>query len=191
MEYELLIDRETGECVDLPEIELESSRVPDVPVSNAETGEPEINVSPKSQRRRVPFQIPKEIKDELSLKKDKKEKKSNRKYAHHKLDILPLSKGTCFGQMNPIFLFLPAIFYCKWFAATLILFEVIFHRWAHHKNKSLKDYNVYYRSPLNGITSEFCALCQDETRMNRVGKMHQIRLHKFFRQCHYMKRAVS
>lgn len=57
MEYELLIDRETGECVDLPEIELESSRVPDVPVSNAETGEPEINVSPKSQRRRVPFQV--------------------------------------------------------------------------------------------------------------------------------------
>lgn len=93
--------------------------------------------------------------------------------------------------MNPIFLFLPAIIYFRWFAASLMLFEVIFHGWTHHKNKSLKNSDVYYRSPFYGITAEFCALCQDETRMDKVGKMQKIRLHKFLRHCNYMKRAVT
>ncbi|KOC61532.1 hypothetical protein WH47_05136 [Habropoda laboriosa] len=69
--------------------------------------------------------------------------------------------------------------------------EVSLHVWAHHKNKALKNANVYFRSPFHAISSEFCALCQNETCMNRVGKMQQIRMHKFLRQCNYMKRVVT
>lgn len=72
-----------------------------------------------------------------------------------------------------------------------MIFELIFHAWTHHKNKSLKDSDVYFRSPFHGITAEFCVRCQETTRMDKVGKIQQARLHRFLHQCNYMKRAVT
>lgn len=130
------------------------------------------------------------------------------------MELEPVPAGASFGQINPVCLFLPAIIYFRWFLVLLMLFEVllkfwkffneiiqiwcyiiifkvILHVWAHHKNKTLKNANVYFRSPFHDISAEFCALCQNETCMNRVRKMHQIRMHKFLRQCNYMKRVVT
>ena len=131
------------------------------------------------------FQIPREVKEELSSF-DKRNKKNEDEY----IDVEPVS-GTSFAQTNPIFLILIAIVYFQWILALLLIFEVVFHVWTHHKNKTLKHLNVYFRSPFHGVTAEFCALCQNETCMDRVGKMQEIRMHKFLRQCNYMKRAVT
>lgn len=151
-------------------------------MNDAETGEPEVDIADhtivRSHLRRAPFQIPKEI----------KEKSSNKRRL---IEIEPVPAGASFGQINPICLFLPAIIYFRWFPALLMIFEVVLHMWAHHKNKSLKNASVYFRSPFHDISAEFCALCQNETCMNRVGKMHQIRMNKFLRQCNYMKRVVT
>ncbi|XP_074100705.1 uncharacterized protein LOC141528520 isoform X2 [Cotesia typhae] len=147
-----------------------------------ETGE----LEDENYKERLTFNyhnIPREIKEELLSKQEKNLSDKRLK------DLLPLREGTAFGEINPVFLFLPAIIYFKWFAISLMIFEVIFHGWSHHKNKSLKD--VYYRSPFHGITSEYCALCQFETCMIRVEKMQQIRMHKFLYDCNYMKRAVT
>lgn len=57
MVYGIFIDRETGECVDEPVSEVRSLRVFEISVSNAETGEPEGDVSTEGHRRRVPFQV--------------------------------------------------------------------------------------------------------------------------------------
>ncbi|XP_063974710.1 uncharacterized protein LOC135161235 [Diachasmimorpha longicaudata] len=183
MEQFIFVDQETGESLFSPVHEDLISEGLMHSINDAETGEPEISVGARNMRRRVPFQIPRKIKEELSSKENAKNKKQGL--------VDPPPEGTSFAQTNPIFLFLPAIFYCRWFALGLMVFEVLFHRWTHHKNKFLKDSDVEFRSPFYGITSEFCALCQHETRMNKVGKMQQIRMYKFFKQCNYMKRAVT
>ncbi|XP_011299653.1 uncharacterized protein [Fopius arisanus] len=186
MEQFIFIDKETGESlfssVDDDDTDLINKKIISS-TNDAETGEPEVDVGGTSTKRRVPFQIPRKIKEELSSKENAKNKKQGL--------ADPLPEGTSFAQTNPVFLFLPAIFYCRWFALGLTVFEVLFHRWTHYKNKSLRDSDVEFRSPFYGITSEFCALCQYETRMDKVGKMQQIRMHKFLKQCHYMKRAVT
>ncbi|XP_014486169.1 PREDICTED: uncharacterized protein LOC106750367 [Dinoponera quadriceps] len=185
----VLIDEETGEDLIHPLIDTCNHQVDSTTtVNNAETGEPEVSLVEQSSAvrghlRRVPFQIPKEVKKSLS------EKNSSRK--RHLMEQEPVPAGASFGQINPICLFLPAIIYFRWFLALLMLFEVVLHVWAHHKNKALKNASVYFRSPFHDISAEFCALCQSETCMNRVGKMHQIRMHKFLRQCNYMKRVVT
>lgn len=182
---QVLIDEETGESLVQPLYEYEARRY-GKPVNNVETGEPEVNVeSGTVKSRRVPFQIPKEVKQSLS-KKEKLMKKSK-----GLMDVEPVPVGASFGQINPICLFLPAIIYFRWFLMLLMLFEVALHVWAHHKNKALKNASVYFRSPFHAISAEFCALCQNETCMNRVGKMQQMRMHKFLRQCNYMKRVVT
>ncbi|KAL6421015.1 hypothetical protein ACFW04_013564 [Cataglyphis niger] len=209
MDNRIYIDKETGEDLIHPFVDYDIRH--SMAINDAETGEPEVNLIDNGIRghlRRVPFQIPKEVK-EKSLKK------------RHLTELEPVPPGAPFGQINPICLFLPAIIYFRWFLALLMLFEVnkniesfkkmftfvnivvkadlsccfhikvTLHVWAHHKNKSLKDASVYFRSPFHDISAEFCALCQSETCMNRVGKMHQIRMHKFLRQCNYMKRVVT
>lgn len=157
-------------------------------------------------------QIPREVKENLSQKK-----KSSKKCHLRELEAVP--SGAPFGQINPICLFLPAVIYFRWFLALLMLFEVLYplqilqdiyfrnksvwkslcwfyvkvilHMWAHHKNKTLKNASVYFRSPFHAISAEFCALCRNENCMNRIGKLQQIRMHKFLRQCNYMKRVVT
>ncbi|XP_020280220.1 uncharacterized protein LOC109852965 isoform X3 [Pseudomyrmex gracilis] len=180
----VFIDEETGEDLIYPldDYVIRRGSIESTTINNAETGEPEVNLADcstvKSHIRKVPFQIPQKIKETFSKKR-------------HQMETEPVPAGASFGQINPICLFLPAIIYSRWFFAMLMMFEVILHVWAHRKNKSLKNANVYFRSPFHDISAEFCALCQNETCMNRVGKMHQIWMHKFLRQCNYMKRVVT
>lgn len=185
MENRIYVDEETGEDLihSFVDCDIRQSSIDSMAMNDAETGEPEVSLIDNRMvrghhLRRVPFQIPKEVKEKSSKKR-------------HLTELEPVPAGASFGQINPICLFLPAIIYFRWFLALLMLFEVILHVWAHHKNKTLKNANVYFRSPFHDISAEFCALCQNETCMNRVGKMHQIRMHKFLRQCNYMKRVVT
>ncbi|XP_047342956.1 uncharacterized protein LOC124946388 isoform X2 [Vespa velutina] len=168
---QIFIDEETGESLMQSFRDNLEIHDPVSSVNNVETGEPEVNF------------IPKQVKDNMMFKK------SGCKLDNMEMEPVPI--GSSFGQVNPICLFLPAIIYSRWFLALLMIFEVILHVWAHHKNKSLKNAGVYFRSPFHAISSEFCALCQNETCMDRVEKLQQKRMHKFFRQCNYMKRIVT
>ncbi|XP_066588955.1 uncharacterized protein [Prorops nasuta] len=175
----IFIDEETGESMIEPLFN-DVNRNFINRVNNVETGEPEIDVySSTTRSRKVPFQIPKQ----------EKEKRS--KNRNGLMDVEPVPVGASFGEINPICLFLSAIVYFRWLLALIMIFEVAFHIWAHHKNKALKDASVYFRSPFHAISAEFCALCQNETCMNRIGKFQQIRMHKFLRSCNYMKRVVT
>ncbi|XP_060832976.1 uncharacterized protein LOC132916716 [Bombus pascuorum] len=182
----IYVDEETGESISLPDSDCEIRRLVSS-INNAETGEPEINIVgiETTKSRRIRFQIPKEVKETLSIKDATLKKSENL------MDLEPVSAGTTFGQVNPVCVFFLAVLCFCWFLPVLMFLEMSLHIWAHHKNKTLKDANVYFRSPFHGISSEFCALCQNETCMNRVGKMQQIRMHKFLRQCNYMKRVVT
>nr|XP_031828346.1 uncharacterized protein LOC116425161 isoform X2 [Nomia melanderi] len=183
----IYVDEETGESISVPVSEYEILRHNVVAVNNAETGEPEINMvgTQTTKCRRIRFQIPKEVKETLSVKDGSIRKKENL------INFEPVPVGTCFGQIHPICLFLLAAVSFRWFLPVLALLEVALHVWAHHKNKALKNASVYFRSPFHAISSEFCGICQNETCMDRVGKMQQARLHKFLQQCNYMKRIVT
>ncbi|XP_076248633.1 uncharacterized protein LOC143188315 [Calliopsis andreniformis] len=182
----IFIDEETGESISLPVSNYEI-RWLDYSVNNAETGEPEISLvgSDTSRSRRMRFQIPKEVKETLSTKE------SFSKRHRNLMELEPVPIVSPFDQLRPICILLLAIVCFRWLIPVLMLFEISLHAWAHHKNKTLKNASVYFRSPFHPISSEFCALCQNETCMNRVGKMQQIRMHKFLRQCNYMKRVVT
>lgn len=182
----IYVDEETGEIISLPVTEYEA-RPHVVAVNNAETGEPEMNLMGTNtvKSRRIRFQIPKEVKETLSVKDNSK------KTSENLMESEPVPVGTCFSQIHPICLFLLGIVCFRWFLTVIMVLEVAFHVWAHRKNKSLKNANVYFRSPFHAISSEFCAICQNETCMDRVGKMQQIRMQRFLRQCDYMKRIVT
>lgn len=182
----IYVDEETGESISLPDSDCEIRQLVSS-INNAETGEPEINIVgiETTKSRRIRFQIPKEVKETLSVKDRTLKKNENL------MDLEPVPAGATFGQVNPVCLFFLAVLCFCWFLPVLMFLEMSLHIWAHHKNKTLKDANVYFRSPFHGVSSEFCALCQNETCMNRVGKMQQIRMHKFLRQCNYMKRVVT
>lgn len=186
--HRIFVDEETGESISLPvsdcEIRWLDNSVANS-VNNVETGEPEISLVGTTKSRRMRFQIPKEVKETLSTKESSSKK--NKKL----IGLEPVPIVASFGQMRPICILLLATVCFRWFLPLLMLFELSLHVWAHHKNKSLKNASVYFRSPFHLISSEFCALCQNETCMDRVGKMQQMRMHKFLRQCNYMKRVVT
>ncbi|XP_015585848.1 uncharacterized protein LOC107263308 [Cephus cinctus] len=175
----VFIDEETGEILAYQQ------EAPVVSaVNDAETGEPEVTVEIGQGPRRTRFQIPRKVKEELSLKE-------NAEKSNGFMEIEPVPVGASFGQINPIFLFLPAIIYFQWFTSILIICEVILHVWAHHKNKTLNHASVYFRSPFHDMSAEFCTLCQNEKCMNRVGILQEMRMNKFLKQCNYMKRVVT
>ncbi|XP_053971185.1 uncharacterized protein LOC128894479 [Hylaeus anthracinus] len=182
---QIFVDEETGESISLPASEYEIRRHV-AAVNNVETGEPEISVvGTETKSRRMRFQIPKEVKETLSTKDGSLKKSENL------MELEPVPVGTCFGQIHPICLFLMALVCFRWFLPVLSFLELSLHIWAHHKNKALKNASVYFRSPFHAISSEFCAVCQNETCMDRVGKMQQIRMQKILRHCNYMKRVVT
>ncbi|KZC08281.1 hypothetical protein WN55_09184, partial [Dufourea novaeangliae] len=97
---QIYVDEETGESISLPVTDYEIRRHV-VAVNNAETGEPEINVAGTKtlKNRRMRFQIPKEVKETLSVKDGSIKKSDNL------MELEPVPVGTCFGQIHPICLF--------------------------------------------------------------------------------------
>lgn len=57
-----------------------------------------------------------------------------------------------------------------------VLLEFAMHAWAHYKNFSNTNPEIYYRSPLHVFTAQFCASCRRETAMNQVIKMQDQRM---------------
>ncbi|XP_036336997.1 uncharacterized protein LOC118747113 [Rhagoletis pomonella] len=63
-------------------------------------------------------------------------------------------------------LFLIPTIICFKFTFWLLAIEGFLHYWAHKKNSLNPSKLFYFRSPLNLLTSQFCALCRCESEMN-------------------------
>lgn len=71
-----------------------------------------------------------------------------------------------YNKSNYRMLLLPTLFCFNVYAALIIMIlEIFFHMWAHFKNGMNMNKDVYYRSPLHVITSQFCAKCRCESEM--------------------------
>ncbi|EFN66925.1 hypothetical protein EAG_02430, partial [Camponotus floridanus] len=92
----IYIDEETGEDMIHPFVDCNIHHsIDSMAINDAETGEPEVNHMDNTVRghRRVPFQIPKEVKEKSTKKR-------------HLTEVEPVPAGASFGQINPICLFL-------------------------------------------------------------------------------------
>jgi len=73
---------------------------------------------------------------------------------------------------NPYLLFLVPTLFCYNFVigATLALIEIVLHMMSHHRNGLTMQKSLYFRSPLNVLSSQFCAICRTETdsKYNRI-----------------------
>lgn len=77
-------------------------------------------------------------------------------------------------------LLLPTLTIFPAYVCTLIvLLEVFLHLRCHKHNKSLKDPNLYYRSPFHFITSTFCGVCRDCDTASKIGQMQDQRRSRY------------
>ncbi|XP_073836272.1 uncharacterized protein [Musca autumnalis] len=71
-----------------------------------------------------------------------------------------------YNKSNYRMLLLPTLFFFNVYAALIVMIlEIFFHFWAHFKNGVNMNKEVYYRSPLHVMTSQFCARCRSESEM--------------------------
>lgn len=71
-----------------------------------------------------------------------------------------------YNKSNYRILLLPTIFCFNIYAAVIVsIVEIFLHFWSHFKNGVNMNKDVYYRSPLHVITSQFCAKCLSESEM--------------------------
>lgn len=192
------LDHETGEEVAVTALKLCPRRgipqtentAPSQP-TDAETGEPEGQPTTKKK----PFQIPKS-----AFKNRNCETVDNQSFT----SPAPASKMphmNCLqhkmersANMSPILFMLPTVFlFPAWASVLLIVFELICHAYVHKKNKILpRTSKLVYRSPLHLITSVFCAYCQSDKLMVKIGKMQDERLLRAHRKelayCSYVER---
>lgn len=68
-------------------------------------------------------------------------------------------------ERNPRLLFLIPTLFCWSFALwfTLAILELLLHMMSHHKNSLTMQKNLYFRSPLHVLSSQFCAICRNES----------------------------
>lgn len=69
---------------------------------------------------------------------------------------------------------LPTLFLFPKLAAIYILvLELFLHFWAHKKNKKNKDPEIFFRSPLHSLTSQFCSICRETKDLQGLQKYHR------------------
>ncbi|KAH8365863.1 hypothetical protein KR093_006693 [Drosophila rubida] len=77
-----------------------------------------------------------------------------------------------YERSNSFLLFLIPTLFCWSFLvwALLSVLEIMLHMLAHHKNSLTMQKNLYFRSPLHVLTSQFCAVCRNEydSKYNRT-----------------------
>ncbi|XP_049776739.1 uncharacterized protein LOC126171192 [Schistocerca cancellata] len=217
-EYEahsIQLDEETGEHVE----PIQFTFVEGLATTNEETGEPEafrLKETAEERvcsggRRKKPFQIPRS-----ALLQDEDEPDVKRSgplvpaapsvptgivLKRQKSCIIEEHVGRASQNMNPAVFLLPTLFlFPAWASIFCIILELCIHMWAHRKNWERSELvgagtsplPALYRSPLNTITSEFCAYCQSDKLMATIGKLQDERKTRLdnrkLRYCAYVER---
>ncbi|XP_055604373.1 uncharacterized protein LOC129752623 [Uranotaenia lowii] len=97
---------------------------------------------------------------------------SREKMMHMKEEII-----LGYNKTSYLLLLIPPLFIFPKLAIILILFtEVALHKWAHRKNARNQNPNIYYRTPLHIVSSQFCGLCRHERQMDRIVRMQDKRM---------------
>ncbi|XP_068620010.1 uncharacterized protein [Battus philenor] len=84
------------------------------------------------------------------------------------------------GTSQRLLLLIPTfmIFPC-FISVLLVVFEVFLHIRCHNKNRTLKDDNMYYRSPFHAVTKTFCGVCKDNAMVTKIGLLQDKRRYQY------------
>lgn len=186
------MDNETGEDYR----DNETGEIPSPGIINSETGEVEINYT--RPRYKKPFKIPSTTKPSSSSTSAFRNNinrfydyhyNNSKKSTKHLNYLLPDSKRV---SVAPAFAMLTLLFFAPVFGVLISILEFVIHVWTHKKNKKMRNMNIYYRSPLHDITSEFCSICVDENTKNKITKLQDKRNDKFTKYgIEYVRRIVT
>ncbi|KAH8402877.1 hypothetical protein KR222_008484, partial [Zaprionus bogoriensis] len=79
-----------------------------------------------------------------------------------------------YKRNSQLIFLIPTLFCCSFIVWTLLaVLELILHMMSHHKNSLTMEKNLYFRSPLHVLSSQFCAICRNESnsKYNRTFDM--------------------
>lgn len=79
----------------------------------------------------------------------------------------------------------------KIWAPLISIVEICLHTWAHRKNASNTNPNIYYRSPMHIVSSQFCAYCRNKSEMERVSKIQDKRRISWHAHLRDLSKSVS
>ncbi|XP_037932564.1 uncharacterized protein LOC119667327 [Teleopsis dalmanni] len=101
---------------------------------------------------------------------DKNEKPKSPQYAREdylKMDGVINEIVLGYNKSSHHLLLIPTLFFFNIYLALLLgIIEMFLHWWAHHKNGLNTNKQIYFRSPLHLLTSQFCAVCRSESEMD-------------------------
>jgi len=168
-------DSETGEFVSSPADYACDSLLE----YDNETGELDANISSLKLRKTAHFSIPKN----LIAPQDDPNKcciDPNDSFTLSKKEqVITLQEEIILGcnkTSHRLFLIVPSLFFfTRVVAVFAVLIELSMHVWAHKTNNKNLNPNIYYRSPLHIITSQFCIVCRHESSMDQVIKLQDQR----------------
>uniref|UniRef100_A0A2A4IWY2 Uncharacterized protein n=1 Tax=Heliothis virescens TaxID=7102 RepID=A0A2A4IWY2_HELVI len=84
------------------------------------------------------------------------------------------------NQISHRLLLIPSVMvFPSLFCVILMVLEIFLHVRCHKKNKSLKDPNLYYRSPFHIVTSTFCGVCRDCDTASKIGQLQDQRRNRY------------
>lgn len=188
---------ETGETDYLEEINNINSNIK----YDEETGEPTETTCYKIFKfryRKTKFHIPKEY---LRRKKYRKSLKPvflsycrNTYSFTNKRKVIKLKEEIILGYnktSHRMFLIPSLFFFTNLTALIFIISEIFLHVWAHKKNSKNSNPNIYYRSPLHILTSQFCGKCRSQTEYENINKMHRLRSRKLHTNLQKIKMTLA
>lgn len=178
-------DVETGE-IEYVYADREPSAQPQRVEVDAETGEPECSKITVRYIKRKSFQIPKHYLKSPPEDDDYDGPSCSKKIAPYN----PFDKEAFIRRMDCVntqdivlgftkssyLLFLvPSVFcFTKMTAVFILAFESILHYLSHYKNRNNRNSNIFYRSPLHLLTSQFCRECVAQNEMDSIRRLHKI-----------------
>lgn len=153
---------------------------------DAETGEPECSKITVRYLKRKSFQIPKKYLK--SPPEDDEEDfdgpSCSKKIApYNPFDKEALIRMDCvnkdivlgFTKSSYLLFLVPSVFcFTKMTAIFILACESVLHYLSHYKNRNNSNLNIFYRSPLHLLTSQFCRECCAENEMDSIRKLHEI-----------------
>ncbi|XP_055840838.1 uncharacterized protein LOC129908403 [Episyrphus balteatus] len=151
---------------------------------DAETGEPECSKITVRYLKRKSFQIPKQYLKTPPEDEDFDGPSCSKKIAaYNPFDKEAFIRMECvnkdivlgFTKSSYLLFLVPSVFcFTKMTAVFILVCESVLHYLAHYKNRNNSNSNIFYRSPLHLLTSQFCRECCAENEMDSIRKLHKI-----------------
>ncbi|CAG9801060.1 unnamed protein product [Chironomus riparius] len=179
-----LMDSETGEILfqrstnlECHNLDLETGEIlEECDESEVDESQQKLHFVARKSKFNVPKALIKEPKCESNAKFDCYLSSQESFSLTNKKRVIDLKEEIIFGYnkfSHRLFLIPSFFLFPKLGAIYIIVVELVLHIWAHHKNKRNQNPKIYYRSPLDILTSQFCNFCRETKDLQDLQRVHR------------------